>query len=232
MHWAVSDVHGCYEQYRKLLEKIHFSPSDTLYFLGDAVDRGPEPMKVVLDLASRENVVPLLGNHDWLAWQVLRRFGETIAQGGLPKGTPEEVAQYYFWRKRGGQTTIDSYRRAAPSQRQIMLEYFARCKLWHQVRVGKTLYWMVHAGLGDYAPERPPASYTPRQLLIQRDDYTSPLSPDFTLLSGHTPTAVIDPGCAGRIWQGNGRVAIDCGISHGLTLGAYSLENGQCVYFP
>ena len=50
MHWAVSDVHGCYEQYRKLLEKIHFSPSDTLYFLGDAVDRGPEPMKVVLDL--------------------------------------------------------------------------------------------------------------------------------------------------------------------------------------
>lgn len=93
MHWAVSDVHGCYEQYRKLLEKIHFSPSDTLYFLGDAVDRGPEPMKVVLDLAGRENVVPLLGNHDWLAWQVLRRFGETIAQGGLPKGTPEEVAQ-------------------------------------------------------------------------------------------------------------------------------------------
>lgn len=85
MHWAVSDVHGCYEQYRKLLEKIHFSPSDTLYFLGDAVDRGPEPMKVVLDLASRDNVVPLLGNHDWLAWQVLRRFGETIVQGGLPK---------------------------------------------------------------------------------------------------------------------------------------------------
>ena len=85
MHWAVSDVHGCYEQYRKLLEKIHFSPSDTLYFLGDAVDRGPEPMKVVLDLASRDNVVPLLGNHDWLAWQVLRRFGETNRPRRLAK---------------------------------------------------------------------------------------------------------------------------------------------------
>ena len=114
-----------------------------------------------------------------------------------------------------------------------MLEYFARCKLWHQVRVGDTLYWMVHAGLGDYAPERPPDSYTPRQLLIQRDDYTSPLSPDFVLLSGHTPTAVIDPSCPGRIWQGNGRVAIDSRhFPRGSRLGAYSLKNGQCVYFP
>lgn len=86
MHWAISDIHGCYEEYRALLEKIHFSSQDTLYFLGDAVDRGPEPMKVVLDLAARKNVVPLLGNHDLLAWQVLDRFGETIAQNRLPTG--------------------------------------------------------------------------------------------------------------------------------------------------
>ncbi len=232
MHWAISDIHGCYEEYQALLEKIRFSSRDTLYFLGDAVDRGPEPMKVVLDLAARKNVVPLLGNHDLLAWQVLDRFGETIAQNRLPTGTQQELAQYYFWRKRGGQTTLDSYRRAAPDQRQTMLEYFTRCKLWHQVRVGGTLYWMVHAGLGDFAPNRPPESYTLRQLLIQRDDYTTPLSPDFVLLSGHTPTAVIDPNCAGRIWRGNGRVAIDCGISHGFSLAAYCLESEQCVYFP
>lgn len=232
MHWAVSDIHGCYEEYRGLLEKIRFSPQDTLYFLGDAVDRGPEPLKVVLDLAGRENVLPLLGNHDWLAWRVLAGFGETIAKGQLPKGTGQEVALYYFWRKRGGQTTLDDYRRASPSQRQEMLDYFARCRLWYQKRIGGRLYWMVHAGLGDYAPHRPPQSYTPRQLLIQRDDYITPFSGDFFLLSGHTPTAVIDPDYAGRIWQGNGRIAIDCGISHGMRLGAYCLENGQCVYFP
>ncbi len=148
MHWAISDIHGCYEEYRALLEKISFSPRDTLYFLGDAVGRRPEPMKVVLNLAARKNVVPLLGNHDLLAWQVLDRFGETIAQNRLPKGSPEEVAQYYFWRKRGGQTTLDSYRRAAPDQRQTMLDYFARCKLWHQVRVEGALYWMVMPGWG------------------------------------------------------------------------------------
>ncbi len=43
MHWAISDIHGCYEEYRALLEKISFSPRDTLYFLGDAVDRRRSP---------------------------------------------------------------------------------------------------------------------------------------------------------------------------------------------
>ena len=40
MIYAVSDLHGCYDKYRNMLEKIHFSETDTLYILGDVVDRG------------------------------------------------------------------------------------------------------------------------------------------------------------------------------------------------
>ena len=40
MNYVISDIHGCYEQYIKLLDKIHFSERDTLYLLGDLVDRG------------------------------------------------------------------------------------------------------------------------------------------------------------------------------------------------
>ena len=46
-------IHGCYEQYRLLLEKIRFSDNDKLYVLGDAVDRGPEPIKVLQDMMRR-----------------------------------------------------------------------------------------------------------------------------------------------------------------------------------
>ena len=38
MHWAISDIHGCYEEYQALLEKIHFSSRDTLYFFFFFVD--------------------------------------------------------------------------------------------------------------------------------------------------------------------------------------------------
>lgn len=40
MIYAVSDIHGCYEKYVQLLEIIRFSEGDTLYVLGDVVDRG------------------------------------------------------------------------------------------------------------------------------------------------------------------------------------------------
>ena len=40
MTYAISDIHGCYEEYIKLLEKIGFSEDDTLYILGDIFDRG------------------------------------------------------------------------------------------------------------------------------------------------------------------------------------------------
>lgn len=43
MYYVMSDLHGCYKEYQKALEMIHFNAQDTLYVLGDVVDRGPEP---------------------------------------------------------------------------------------------------------------------------------------------------------------------------------------------
>lgn len=45
MKYIISDIHGCFDQYQKLLEKINFSSEDKLYVLGDAADRGPESIK-------------------------------------------------------------------------------------------------------------------------------------------------------------------------------------------
>ncbi|MBR2043339.1 MAG: metallophosphoesterase [Clostridia bacterium] len=45
----MSDLHGCYYKYIKMIEKINFSNNYALYILGDIVDRGPdgiEPLKI------------------------------------------------------------------------------------------------------------------------------------------------------------------------------------------
>ncbi len=39
--YVISDIHGEYELFIKLLEKIRFTSADTLYVLGDVIDRGP-----------------------------------------------------------------------------------------------------------------------------------------------------------------------------------------------
>ena len=54
--YVISDIHGCYEEYMDLLEKINFSGQDELYVLGDSMDRGPEPIRVIRDLMGRPNV--------------------------------------------------------------------------------------------------------------------------------------------------------------------------------
>ncbi|MBR6834691.1 MAG: metallophosphoesterase, partial [Oscillospiraceae bacterium] len=53
MVYVMSDIHGEYDKYRRMLEKIRFSDNDILYILGDVVDRGPEPAKILLDMMKR-----------------------------------------------------------------------------------------------------------------------------------------------------------------------------------
>jgi serine/threonine protein phosphatase 1 len=58
MIYVMSDIHGCYRQYMTMLEKIEFADDDLLYVLGDVVDRGPQPMEVLMDMSMRANVIP------------------------------------------------------------------------------------------------------------------------------------------------------------------------------
>ena len=54
--YVMSDIHGNFNAYKAMLEKINFGASDMLYILGDILDRGPNPIKIILDLMERSNV--------------------------------------------------------------------------------------------------------------------------------------------------------------------------------
>lgn len=47
MIYVCSDIHGNYEKYRALIEKISLRDEDTLYVLGDVIDRGPEGVRIL-----------------------------------------------------------------------------------------------------------------------------------------------------------------------------------------
>jgi len=65
--YLIGDVQGCDQALGRLLDKIQFSPSrDTLYLLGDLVNRGPDNLAVLRRLRNLGNSVKcLLGNHDF-----------------------------------------------------------------------------------------------------------------------------------------------------------------------
>ena len=88
MNYAISDIHGRFDKYKEMLSLIDFAPRDTLYVLGDVIDRGPDGIPILQDMMLRPNVFPLLGNH-------LGRFMKC----GL-------CQQLHFVPKVGGWTTV------------------------------------------------------------------------------------------------------------------------------
>ena len=80
MIYCMSDIHGDYEKYCRMLETIQLCDEDTLYILGDVVDRGPEPIPILLDMMKRPNVRPILGNHEYMAVVCLRPLAREITE--------------------------------------------------------------------------------------------------------------------------------------------------------
>lgn len=67
MKYVVSDIHGNYELLVKLLKKINFSKKDTLFVLGDVIDKGKDVGKLLdlLLVKMENNAVVLAGNHEY-----------------------------------------------------------------------------------------------------------------------------------------------------------------------
>ena len=67
MRYVVSDIHGNYELFVKLLKKINFSKHDTLFVLGDVIDKGKDVQRLLNLLFGklRDNTVVLAGNHEY-----------------------------------------------------------------------------------------------------------------------------------------------------------------------
>lgn len=64
--YAIGDLQGCYDPFRRLLDKLSFDPAkDKIWLTGDLVNRGPKSRRTLRFVKSLgSSAITVLGNHD------------------------------------------------------------------------------------------------------------------------------------------------------------------------
>ena len=227
MQYVMSDLHGCYDLYLKMLEKIRFGDSDTLYYLGDAADRGADGIRIIQDFLSRRNVLPLLGNHEDMFREAVRA---EKSSGGILDRISAKRSFRNWTEGNGGDVTWRDYCNLTDVQRREIACWLEELPLYYEVHAGGRAFLLVHAGVGNYVPEKDLSMCGLHDFIWGRMDYTKEYYQNRYLVSGHTPTIMINPAARGRIWRGNNHIAVDCGAVFFGTLGCLCLDTLEEFY--
>ena len=225
MFYAMSDLHGCYEKYVKMLKKINFSEKDTLYILGDVVDRGDGSIKILQDMMARKNVIPLKGNHDYLAYRLLKMFSR-------PSNIYDEgkfLEMFQIWIHDGGTPTYNSFVELPKKEQKKILIYMNSFLIYDEVEVGDNKFFLSHT-----VPEKEQmlqfGSLLWKDFIVSEPEYEKEYFPDKYIVTGHTPTGFIDEKLTGKIFKGNHHIAIDCGAVFDNPLGCICLDTLEEFY--
>ena len=228
----MSDLHGNYDAYIEMLKKINFSDDDMLYILGDVLDRGPNPIKIILDLMERPNVEVIAGNHCVMASECLTFLLKEITDDNVEKFDDEIIRKFLDWQFNGGTTTRNEFYECDMETREEILEFIMDFDIYKEIIVGEDTFILVHAGLGNFEPDKELWNYELDDLVWERPDYNHKYYEDKYVITGHTPTMVIENNeRPGYIYKANNHIAIDCGCSYeGGRLGCLRLDDMKEFY--
>ncbi len=95
--WAIGDIHGYASSLIPLLNHIDEFNTKRIIYLGDYIDRGPEPKKVIdLVLERKWDTITLMGNH------------EMMLHNSIAGGSQSRQA-VFTWSQNGYETTLKDF---------------------------------------------------------------------------------------------------------------------------
>lgn len=228
MTYVISDLHGCFDQFQRLLRQIRFTDNDTMYVLGDIVDYGEESMELLCDLSMRFNVIPIVGDHDYRALRLLTELDKMLRDGTTPD--PEILGEMTEWIRDGGQKTMEGFKALDDDMKEGILEYLSDLSLYEEIEVKGKKYLLLHAGIADFDPDTPLDDYMPEDFIGEPIDPDRSYFDGVTIIAGHVPTYTMAIAEKGKIYRTDHCILMDCGAAFGEPLGCLRLDDGQEFY--
>lgn len=191
MIYCMADLHGHADRFEEMLRLISFSPQDTLYIIGDVIDRGKQGIPLLRRIMDAPNMVLLKGNHEQMCLDTL--------------GPQNRWGSKALWTQNGGSATYRELVYRTPKQEKwAILRFLAHCPHCLDVTVNGRQFHLVH-GFPSPDPEQ--------RLWLRPEPDAPPPFPDRTAIVGHTPTCFLTGDFTSplSVWKGNGVIDIDCG---------------------
>ena len=203
----MSDIHGNTRRFNSIMEQINLQDSDTLYILGDVIDRYPDGIRILRKLMKMENVKMLLGNHEFMMLKALKTQEDDFYSpySGLS-----------LWYRNGGRVTHNYLKHIRKELRREVFRYLQELPVNIEIEVNGKKYLLVHG-----APERnfrrAHGDYeTAKEYAVwHRWKIFEYVPEEYTLIFGHTPTLNFNDVFPLEVFFGDNAIGIDCGCGFG-----------------
>lgn len=226
--YACSDLHGMYNLWEQI--KNCLDDKDTLYFLGDAIDRGQDGIKILDELFADPRVIMLKGNHEDML---------TIC---LPEILDEDFTNLYWWGSNGCQPTLNQLSFKGEGAQRHIINQCAKLPtyLWYNSPCGHRVF-LTHAGTD--------LRFTEKELILMgrndpyiwdRKHFHSP-KPDMDKVfqvHGHTPTPILAEELGLKMtdpevltYCGGHKIDIDLGSVNTGVAALIDLDSFEVKYF-
>lgn len=225
MVYVLSDIHGNERRFQSILKQIRLQPEDTLYVLGDVVDRYSGGIRILRKIMAMPNAKMILGNHEYM---MLRALGHPYDDNY------DDGRALAHWYRNGGDATHLCWKFTRKAYRREIIKYLLELPLSIDIRVNGTDYKLVHGAPVQTYDHDPKYKNPIHYAVWKRLDVSDAAPEGYTMIFGHTPTQYYQENSPMEIWRNQNRIGIDCGSGfpengHGR-LACLRLDDGMVFY--
>ncbi|WP_268741792.1 MULTISPECIES: metallophosphoesterase family protein [Paenibacillus] len=225
---AISDIHGCYDEFNQLLLDVCFDPDeDRLILLGDYVDRGLRSKEVVEQVMALQDcgVITLRGNHDQMMLDAILLDTEEVNSRWIRNGARHTIESYCGADFFEGEMERDKYNEGKAyikKHYEHHLAFLNTLRLYYETDT----HIFVHAGINP-AVEDWKQQVQDDFIWIRDKFYNYPTRLPKTVVFGHTPA--INLHASEKVWfsEDGDKIGIDGACVYGKQLNCLEIREGE-----
>lgn len=208
MIYVMSDIHGNMNRFNSIMSQINLQDEDTLYILGDVIDRYPDGIKILRKIMKSDNIKMLLGNHEYMMLEAI---------DPLQKPTEwEREDNIRLWYRNGGNVTHNHLKHIRKSLRREIFDYLYELPLNIKIEVGDKKYLLVHGSpLQQFKGITRKYSSEKEFAVWHRWQVWEGVPDGYTMIFGHTPTINFNDKTPLEVYIWGSVIGIDCGSGYG-----------------